>query len=94
MSITGYCYQFCSRLEHPILKSKEGKIGIQIYSNTMNTGKFTGKKKKRFLSLTEYGNSTLGRFSRICVSVCVSVQAITFEPVKLGTSFSVHHYNI
>ena len=29
-------------------------------------------------------------FIRVCPSVCVSVQAITFEPLQLETSFSVH----
>ena len=28
----------------------------------------------------------------VCLSVCVSVQMITFEPLKIGTSFLVHTY--
>ena len=31
-------------------------------------------------------------FVCMVVCVCVSVQAITSEPLKLGTSFSVHTY--
>ena len=28
-------------------------------------------------------------FSRVCLSVCISVQAITFEPLHIETSFLV-----
>ena len=31
-------------------------------------------------------------FSRVCLSICLSIQVITFEPLKVGTSFLVYTY--
>ena len=33
-------------------------------------------------------------FSRVCLSVCLSVQAITFELLHIGTSFLVWRYTL
>ena len=43
-----------------------------------------------YLSTYAVGNN----FSRVCVIVCVSVQMITFEKLKVGSSFSIHLCNI